>query len=281
MDTVPPVIVITTPTDSDAYATAATNVSLGGSAVDNEGVAAVAWTNAATGLSGPCFGTTTWMVSGVSLAAGENEITVTVSDAAGNSAQAVITVTWGDDVPPEVTVTAPASVTNLLRATLVTLEGTASDNMGVEVVTVSNGADGKVYTAAGTDSWKAEDIPLAAGMNILTVCALDGFGNAGTAVVVVRVVKVDGDYGFGPTVVYLSSADRRRNTLLIAARDPAPITATVFNMRGVEVAVVKGDTGIVEWDGCVDGSDRKAGAGVYFVKVTGAAAGIFKIVVVK
>jgi hypothetical protein len=90
-DSVAPELKIYSPTTLTAFTTAATTVSLGGTATDNVAIAQVSWVNNLGG-SGVGFGASSWSAPGVPLAIGTNVITVTARDAAGNVATAVLTV---------------------------------------------------------------------------------------------------------------------------------------------------------------------------------------------
>jgi hypothetical protein len=102
-DATPPVVDIDTPTSSSSYATTSSSVSLAGSASDDIGsVTAVSWTNSKGG-SGTAQGTSDWQVDGIALQEGENVITVSAVDDAGNQGQAMLTVTYTlevDTTPP-------------------------------------------------------------------------------------------------------------------------------------------------------------------------------------
>jgi hypothetical protein len=75
-------------------------------------VTAVTWTNSKGG-SGTAQGTTDWQVNGIALKEGENVITVSAVDDAGNQGQAVLTVTY----TLEVDTTPPAPPTGLIAVT--------------------------------------------------------------------------------------------------------------------------------------------------------------------
>ena len=92
-DITPPTIAITSPTSASAYNTFSSSINLGGTASDNVGVTQVTWSNDGGG-SGTASGTTTWSVTGVPLKGGTNVITVTAYDAAGNTGNAALTVTY-------------------------------------------------------------------------------------------------------------------------------------------------------------------------------------------
>jgi hypothetical protein len=104
----------------------------------------------------------------------------TISVVATGSGAAV-----ADTTPPIVTVTSPTSaVTYTATAPSLTLQGTASDNVGVTQVSWSNSRGGS-GVASGTSSWTASSIALQVGSNTLTVTARDAAGNAATATLTV------------------------------------------------------------------------------------------------
>jgi len=93
-DTSAPTISITSPTGSGSYTTGSATVALTGTASDNVGVTSVTWSNAGNGTSGGASGTSSWNVASIGLAVGSNAITVTAHDAAGNTRNATLTVTY-------------------------------------------------------------------------------------------------------------------------------------------------------------------------------------------
>lgn len=93
LDTTPPTCTITTPA-SDPFKTTSSTAVLSGNASDNIAVSSVTWSNAATGASGIASGTTSWTIAGIALNVGDNLITVTARDAAGNSRADSITVIY-------------------------------------------------------------------------------------------------------------------------------------------------------------------------------------------
>src|SRR5207253_887128 len=81
---------------------------------------------------------------------------------------------------PTVKITSPTSNPTFSTGTsLLTLGGTASDNVGVTQVTWANSRGGS-GTASGTTSWTASGIVLQMGTNALTVTARDAAGNTST-----------------------------------------------------------------------------------------------------
>ena len=173
--TIPPSIVISSPTSGAAYSTANSSLNISGSASGPAGVSQVAWNCDRCG-TGVASGTTSWSVSGIALQSGVNVITVTARDAAGNPSSATLTVNY-DNVPPAIAIVSPtargAYFTN--SATLV-LAGTSSDSFGVTQVTWQCDRCGS-GTAVGTTNWSVSGITLQSGANAITVSASDAAGN--------------------------------------------------------------------------------------------------------
>jgi hypothetical protein len=180
-DTTAPVVTITTPTSATTTTVTTTPFAFGGTAADAVGVTQVTWANNRGG-SGTATGTTSWSVSGVVLQSGDNVLTVTARDAAGNTSTDQLTVTYSvpDTIAPVVTITSPtsASSTTVQLASL-NLGGTSSDAVGVTQVTWTNDRGGS-GTATGTTSWTANGIALLTGVNVITVSSRDAAGNVGT-----------------------------------------------------------------------------------------------------
>ncbi len=108
---------ITAPTSAATHTASATPLSLGGTASDNVAVTQVTWINDRGG-SGTATGTTSWSVSGIVLQSGQNVLTVTARDAAGNTSTDTLTVTYTppDTTLPTVTITTPTSRRRIPRA---------------------------------------------------------------------------------------------------------------------------------------------------------------------
>ena len=188
-DTTRPTVSITTPTSASTYATANSLLSIGGTASDNVAVTAVSWSNSRGG-SGTCSGTSTWSQSGIALSGGQNVITVTARDAAGNSATDTLTVTYTppdttDTTQPTASITTPTSASTYATAnSLLSIGGTASDNVAVTAVSWSNSRGGS-GTCSGTSTWSQSGIALSGGQNVITVSARDAAGNTATATLTV------------------------------------------------------------------------------------------------
>ena len=94
-DTTAPSIAITGPTSAPNFTSSgATLTTLAGTASDAVGVTQVTWSNSLGG-SGNASGTTSWSVGSIALQSGNNVITVTAHDAAGNTNTDSILVGFG------------------------------------------------------------------------------------------------------------------------------------------------------------------------------------------
>jgi hypothetical protein len=92
-DTTAPEVAITSPTSAASWTTGTNTLNLSGTASDNKKVTEVAWQNSRGG-GGTASGTDTWSIAGIELSEGENRITVTAKDSAGNTAFAAVSVTY-------------------------------------------------------------------------------------------------------------------------------------------------------------------------------------------
>jgi fibronectin type 3 domain-containing protein len=177
-DTINPLISITSPTSESTYETKNSSLNLSGSASDNNHVSQVAWANSRGG-SGMANGTAPWSISNIQLSEGDNLLTVTAKDAAGNQSTDKLSVVYNplDTTAPIVTIKSPTTRSKYMtKNSSVTLSGSASDNIGVTLVTWINSRGGR-GTANGTAAWSISNISLSEGENVLTVTARDAIGN--------------------------------------------------------------------------------------------------------
>ena len=191
-DTEPPDVIITNPVFNPTYTASAGTISLGGSASDNKGLARVVWSNNRGG-GGDASGTTSWTISNVLLAPGNNVFTITAIDTSGNRGTDAITVTYlpPDTTAPLVKITSHVGgITNTI-ATSVDLTGVSTDNAAVVSVNWSSNRSSS-GTASGTTAWAIGSIPLLPGSNIITVNASDAAGNtASDTITLVRTIPDD------------------------------------------------------------------------------------------
>jgi hypothetical protein len=195
--------------NATAATTSAATVTLTGTAAGGTGTISVTWSTASTSvaISGSATGSTAWMIASIALATGGNTITVTATAGSSHVSQVVTitrqaaaptptpapappttppTTTGGsgtDATPPTLTVASPGATTVSTSAATIAFSGTASDNVGVSLVTWSTNT-GQAGTATGTASWSAS-IPLLVGSNVVTIKAYDAAGNSSWRSVVV------------------------------------------------------------------------------------------------
>lgn len=160
----------------DPAATSTTPFALGGTASDNQGIAALTWVNSATGLGGAATGTAPWSAS-VALKPGANLITVFAFDAAGNVSTDSLTVNYtpADALPPSLTINGAASVST--SANPFSMQGAALDNVGVSSIAWENVSTGARGAIAPLAAWTVNNVLLLSGTNVLVVTARDAAGN--------------------------------------------------------------------------------------------------------
>lgn len=184
-----PTISITTPS-ANPYSTQTAKLSLAGTSTDNIGVISVSWSNSRGG-SGTCAGTSSWSATGISLQPGQNTITATATDAAGNKGTATLTVAFTDVTPPVIKITVPTTAaTYTTNDTSVTLKGFATDNVGVTSPTWANNRGGSGTSTMVNGTWTSSKIALMPGANVLTVTETDSSGNKATATITVTFTDV-------------------------------------------------------------------------------------------
>ena len=224
-DFVVPAVAVTSPA---AGATLAGVVTMSGTASDNVGVARVE-VQVDSGPYQLAVGTTAWTYSldTRQYANGSHTLTARATDPAGNQASVTRSVTFqGDAVVPTVTVTSPAAGATL--AGLVTMSGTASDNVSVARVEVQVDS-GPYQLAVGTTAWtySLDTRQYANGSHTLTARATDPAGNQASAT---RSVTFQGD-AVVPTVTVTSPAE--------GATVAGPVTVSGTASDNVAVARVE------------------------------------------
>ena len=195
-------VAITDPTANPTMITAWNLIYLKGTATDNTKVTSVTWSNSlggsGTAYMNPQWGgaSVTWQSRGnILLLSGDNVITVTAYDAAGNSATDTLTVTLNPPelVPPTVTITDPTGNSTMTTGWhMIYLKGTATDNIRVSSVAWVNslGGSGTAYMnpqwGGKNVNWQSRgNIHLVPGDNVITVTATDSNGNTATDILTV------------------------------------------------------------------------------------------------
>ncbi len=184
-DALSPTLMITTPTSSGAYSTSAAILNVGGSASDNMAVTQITWNNDRGG-DGIATGTTMWTCS-VELQPGDNQITISARDAAGNvtSSRLSVLYTPDDRARPTISINSPTALSSYATTSgVVTLAGTVSSQVELTLVTWANDRGG-AGTASGTTSWSIAEVALQPGLNKISVSAEDAEGNVESVILAV------------------------------------------------------------------------------------------------
>jgi hypothetical protein len=90
-DITPPEVVITSP--PSPHSTTLNPITISGTASDTSGVTAVEWANNRGG-GGTCNGTTDWTCDATLVENGQNRITITARDAAGNAGSGEVVIDY-------------------------------------------------------------------------------------------------------------------------------------------------------------------------------------------
>jgi hypothetical protein len=147
-----PTLSIIGPTTHPQMETNGSPLALRGVASDNEAVARVIWENDRGG-SGEALGTSSWSIGGITLAPGQNVITVTAFDETGHSGNDTLTVTY--DAPKQnQIVTFPSPVDKTFGDAPITLVASASSGLPVSFSVLSGAAalSNNVLTLNGVGS---------------------------------------------------------------------------------------------------------------------------------
>ena len=163
---------------------------------------------------------------------GNHTVAATASDAAGNSASDSITIDVLDVGPPSIAITAPANGASV--SGMITVSGTASDNVSVSAVDVQ--VDGGSFNpASGTTNWSysLDTTGLANGNHGLNARATDSSGNSASASIT---VNVNND-ATAPTVAITAPADGA------SVSGTVPVAGTAADNTGVSSVDVSVDGG--------------------------------------
>jgi len=222
--------------------TTAVSISLSGTVTGGSGGANVTWSSS-TGAYGSAVVTgANWTVANISLGLGLNTITVMATDSSGSASHAV-TVTRQSVVVSPLALTVNAAPTTT-TATSTSLSGTVTGGSGGVTVTwwLNTGAFGPAVIA-GTN-WTVANIPLAAGLNTITMTAADSSGgSASRTVTVTRQVIVTppppGTDTTGPTLTIAYPSTTSFATTLTSLR----FTGTASDRSGIASVTWSTNTG--------------------------------------
>jgi hypothetical protein len=242
-DTTLPTVSITSPASGTSYTTAQT-VAINGSASDNVGVTKVEFYRGgvlqSTDTAAPY--SQAWPVS--SSLNGTHSWTAKAYDAAGNNKTSVavsltVNISAADTTLPTVSITSPASGTSYTTAQTVTVNGSASDNVGVTKVEFYRGG---VLQSTDTAAPYSQAWPVSSSLNgthSWTAKAYDAAGNNKTSVAVSLTVNISAADTTLPTVSITSPASgtsyttAQTVTVNGSASDNVGVTKVEFYRGGV------------------------------------------------
>lgn len=167
VDSIPPVVTIDVPVGGSEFQQ--TPIDVSGSVLDASAVVALSINGIAL-APGAVFATT------IALIDGPNTVTVSATDAAGNTGSASVTVTFSDVPPLEITIDTPAEA-SVFSAGTVAVSGSISDPAAVVSV------NGVTATITGSQ-YVANNVPLVEGPNFLTALGLRGAESVSASVTV-------------------------------------------------------------------------------------------------
>ena len=245
----PPPNPLTLTVNAPPATTTSGTISLSGTVNGGSGGAIVTWLTG-TGATGTAsVSGASWTAASIPLAIGLNSITVTATDTSG-SVSSIVSVTQQTAPPPNLltlTVNAPPATTT--DAT-VSLSGTVTGGSGGATVTwsLSTGASGSA-SVSGT-GWVASNIPLAIGLNSITITAADATGSVSRAVSTTRtaVPPPPGTDTAGPalTITYPSTTSLATTqaslTFKGTASDPSGVASVTFSTNTGGAGTASGTT---------------------------------------
>jgi hypothetical protein len=134
-----------------------------------------------------------------------------------------------DSTPPTVTILTPTTTAYTTDKAVVDLTGEVFEDFAVKEILWFNGGSASGFASAsinGSDplAWSAKSVPLAPGINVITVTAVDGAGNEGTDTIVVNYVA--------PTTSLVRELLNNKSKFTFYFNDPAYINIDRFSVVG-------------------------------------------------
>jgi hypothetical protein len=245
LDYVPPSVSITSPTSGSTFATNSGTISIGGTASDNVGVTQVVWSNDQGG-GGTATGISNWSVDSIVLQPGDNDISVTAMDAAGNETSSTLTVDY-TPVQSAQTITFAAPANDTFGNAPFGLSAVATSGLPVMFSVVSGPAilqDGLVTpTGAGPVVISASQAGNAFYSAAPTVTQSFTVTQANQTIAPVSISDID--FGVAPFTVDLAASSGLPVGLSVVS-GPATVSGDVIAVTGVGAVVLQesqaGDT---------------------------------------
>jgi len=216
--------------------TTATILSLSGTVTGGSGAPAISWTNGMGASDGSSISGSNWVISNIPLSIGVNNITVTAADATG-SVSHVVSVTRTAVPPPNplaLTINVPTATTT---ATIMSLSGTVTGGSGAPAVSWSSSMGASDGSSISGTNWIISNIPLAVGINNITVTAADATGSVSQIVSVTRIAGVADTTGPALTITYPST------TSLATTLASITFKGTASDLSGVASVTFSTNTG--------------------------------------
>ena len=226
-----PIVTITAPDDGTG-ASIGTQIAFAGTAHDVEQGnlgADLAWTSSIDGRIG------TGPNLSKRLSEGTHTIRAKVTDAAGATGRAAITVTIGNTAP-EIVLTSPVDGSSVQAGTPVAFQGIATDAEDgslTSALTWSSSIDGPLGTGGSFST------TLSVGIHTITVSATDGGGSTATATTNVTVTQANTP----PTIAISSPADGEH----VRTRDRISFTAAASDVESGDL------TSSIAWESNIEG----------------------------
>jgi hypothetical protein len=239
LDSLPPVVTITFPTDGQWLNSTAIIIS--GTAADfGSGIDRIEVSCDGGGTWNVATGTNSWTYYCIGLVEGQNNIHANAFDAVGRESSGNTVTVNVDSTPPVVVINSPADNLTIGTSSLA-VSGTASDNVAVSAIKVRTGAGGWI-NATGTASWGTV-VTLTAGDNIIDVQAFDVAGNP-SAIASIRVFFDNEKPSIAITCNGLTVEVGSTVTCIIAATDNrgTPDVSWVVRKEGSNVTSGVGNT---------------------------------------
>jgi hypothetical protein len=182
---VPPPSALALTVDVPPATTTASTISLTGTVTGGTGSPSVTWSTSTGASDGSSITGSNWVSSSIPLAIGLNTIIVTATDANGSTSHVVSVTQTGASAPGPLAVTINAPPTTTTSATI-SLTGTVTGGSGTPSVTWITSAGASDGSTISGGNWTIVSVPLAMGLNTITVTAADATGTVSQIVSVTR-----------------------------------------------------------------------------------------------
>jgi hypothetical protein len=229
--------------------TTSATISLTGTVTGGSGSPAITWITSTGASDGSSISGSNWAILSIPLAIGVNNITVTAADATG-SVSRIVSVTRTVVAPPSplaLTINTPPATTT---SAAISLSGTVTGGSGSPAVTWTTSVAASDGTSISGSNWVISSIPLAIGVNTITVTAADATGSVSQVVSVTRTVATPpgGTDTAGPalTITYPSSTSLATTfaslTFKGTASDPSGVARVTWSTNTGGAGTASGTT---------------------------------------